>query len=208
MVVIICPWCGTNYLTFQSNCKNCGGALQAVEESITSSVPTENLPTPPSAPRPISERYIWRLLSADGLWITALVLGLLGVVFSQLGAGLTIGIITGFVGIPFLLLGVALLGAGGGVFIWRYQEAQKVVDVLREGEATRGQIVEIQEDYSVSINGRNPWVIRYQFQANGQDHEGKVTTLNQPGQQLQAGKAVCVLYLPTAPKWSSIYPHP
>jgi hypothetical protein len=208
MAMIICPWCGTNYLTFQSNCKNCGGALQAVEENITSSVPTENLPTPPSAPRSISERYVWRLLSADGLWITALVLGLLGVVFSQLGAGLVIGIITGFVGIPILLLGVALLGMGGWVFIWRYQESQKVVDVLREGEATRGQIVEIQQDHSVSVNGQYPWVIRYQFEANGQDHEGKVTTLNQPGQRLQAGRAVCVLYLPTAPKWSSIYPHP
>jgi hypothetical protein len=60
----------------------------------------------------------------------------------------------------------------------------------------------------VSVNGQYPWVIRYQFEANGQDHEGKVTTLNLPGQQLQAGRAVCVLYLPTAPKWSSIYPHP
>jgi Protein of unknown function (DUF3592) len=206
--MIICPWCGTNYLTFQSNCKNCGGALQAVEEKITSSIPTEDLPTPPSAPRPISERYVWRLLSTDGLWITAFVLGLLGVVFSLVGAGLTIGIITAFIGIPFLSLGVAFLGIGGWVFIWRYQEAQKVVDVLRAGEATSGRIVDIQEDYSVSVDGRYPWVIRYQFQANGQDHEGKVTTLNQPGQQLQAGKAVCVLYLPTAPKWSSIYPHP
>jgi hypothetical protein len=206
--MIICPWCGTNYLTFQSNCRNCGGSLQAVEERITSSVPTEDLPTPPSAPRPISERYTWRLLSADGWSITALVFGVLGVVFSLLGAGLITGIVTALVGIPFLLLGAAFLGIGGWVFIWRYQEAQQVVNVLREGEAARGRVVEIQEDHSVSVNGRYLWVIRYQFQANGQDHEGKVTTLNQPGEQLQAGKAVCVLYSPTAPKWSSIYPHP
>jgi hypothetical protein len=206
--MIICPWCGTNYRTFQSNCKNCGGALQAVEERSTSSAPTEDLPTPPSAPRPISNRYIWRLLSADGWSITALVFGVLGVVFSLLGEGLITGTITAFVGIPFLLLGVAFLGIGGWVFMWRYQEAQQVVNVLREGEATLGRVVEIREAHSVSVNGRYPWVIRYQFQANGQDHEGKVTTLNQPGEKLQGGRAVCVLYSPTAPKWSSIYPHP
>ena len=207
-MMIICPWCGTNYLTFQPNCKNCGGPLQAVEETTGLSVSTENLPTPPSAPRPISKRYVWRLLSTDGWSIAAFVFGLLGVVFSLVGAGLTIGIITAFVGLPFLLLWVTFLGIGGGVFIWRYQETQKVVKVLREGEATRGQIVEIRENYSVSVNGRHPWIIRYQFQANGQNQEGKVTTLNQPGQQLQMGKAVRVLYLPIAPKWNSIYPHP
>jgi hypothetical protein len=206
--MIICPWCGTNYLTFQSNCKNCGGALQVVEERSTSSAPTDDLPTPPSAPRPISGSYTWRLLAADGWSITALVFGVLGVVFSLLGEGLIIGIITAFVGIPFLLLGVAFLGIGGWVFIWRYQEAQHVVNVLREGEATLGRVVEVQEDRSVSVNGRYPWVIRHQFQANGQDHEGKVTTLNQPGEKLQGGRSVCVLYSPTAPKWSSIYPHP
>ncbi len=206
--MIICPWCGTNYLTFQPNCKNCGGPLQVVDEEIISSGSTENLQTPPLAPRPISDRYVWRLLSSDGWWIAALVFGILGVVFSLVGAGLTIGRIAAFVGIPFLFVGVGLLGTGGWVVIWRYQEARKVVNVLREGEATRGQIVEIHKDYSVRVNGRNPWAIRYQFQANGQDYEGRVTTFNQPEQQLQAGKAVYVLYLPMAPKWSSIYPHP
>ena len=206
--MIICPWCGTNYLTFQSNCKNCGGPLQAVDETVGLSTPAETLPIPPPVPRPISERYVWRLLSADGWAIAALVFGILGVVFTIVGAVLSIFVITVLVGIPFLLLGIAFLGIGGWVFMGRYQDAQKVVNVLREGEATRGQIVELRENYSVSINGRHPWVIRYQFQANGQSQDGKITTLNQPGQPLHTGKDVCVLYLPDAPKWSSIYPHP
>ena len=163
---------------------------------------------PPPAPRSISKNYVWRLLSTDGWSIAAFVFGLLGSIFTLVGAGLTIGVITAFVGIPFLLLGLAFLGIGGGVLNWRYKETQKVVNVLRVGEATRGQIIEIQENYSVRINGRYPWVIRYQFQAGGQAYQGSVTTLNQPGQQLQAGKAVSILYLPMAPKWSSIYPHP
>jgi hypothetical protein len=206
--MIICPWCGTNYLVFQSNCKNCGGPLQAVEVTAGSSVSTENIPTPPQAPRSISKSYVWRLLSTDGWAIAAFVFGLLGGIFSLVGAGLTIGIITAFVGIPFLLLGLVFLGIGGGILNWRYNETQKVVNVLRVGEATTGKIVEIQENYSVRINGRYLWVIQYQFQVNGQNYEGKVSTLNPVGEKLQIGKAVCILYLQTTPQSNSIYPHP
>lgn len=206
--MIICPWCGTNYLTFQTNCDNCGGPLQAVDEKINASTQSENLLAPPSIPRPISEKYVWRILSSDGWWIASLVLGFLGFIFSLIGVGLTLGIITAFVGIPFLIIGLVLLGIGGSEFVRRYQNARKVVTVLREGETTQGQIVEIQEDYSVRVNGRYPWRIRYQFQVDGQDYEGTVSTFNQPGQELQAGKTIYVLYLPTAPKWNSIYPHP
>ena len=206
--MIICPWCGTNYLVFQSNCKNCGGPLQAVEGTIGLSVSTENIPIPPPAPRSISKSYVWRLLSTDGWSIAAFVFGLLGGIFCIVGAGLTVGIITAFVGIPFLLFGLAFLGIGSGVLIWRYKETQKVVDVLRVGEATSGKIIEVQENYSVRINGRYPWVIQYQFQVNGQNYEGKVSTLNPVGEKLQAGEGVCILYLPTSPQWNSIYPHP
>jgi hypothetical protein len=206
--MIICPWCGTNYLTFQPNCKNCGGLLQAVEEPSRAPVSSENIPTPPPAPRLISTGYVWRLLSTDGWSIGAFVFGLLGGTFSVVGAGLTIGIISAFIGILFLFLGLALLGIGGGILYWRYQETQKVVNVLRIGEATKGKIAEVQENVSVRINGRHPWVIRYQFQVDGQNYEGKVSTLNSVGERLQAGDTVCILYLPTAPQWNSIYPHP
>jgi hypothetical protein len=206
--MITCPWCGTQYLAFQSNCMNCGGPLQAVVENLPSTASTEDTPSPPPAPRPIPQRYVWRLLSTDGWWIVSLVFGLLGIIFSLVGGGLILGVITAFVGFPLFLAGLGFLAGGVLVFNWRHQNARKVVDVLREGETTRGQITEILENYSVMINGRHPWEIRYQFQANGQDHEGEVVTLNQPEPGLQAGRGVCVLYLPAAPKWNSIYPHP
>lgn len=206
--MITCPWCGTSYVTFQPNCGNCGGPLQAVDENTHSSVQAENISAPPPAPRPISERYVWRLLSSDGGWIAALVLGLMGLIFSLVGGGLTIGVVTAFVGIPFLVIGIVMLMVGGWLFERRYQAARQVVDVLREGTATQGLISEVQENYSVVVNGRHPWMIRYQFQANGQSYAGSVTTLNQPGPQLQAGRATYVLYLPVTPRLSTIYPHP
>ena len=206
--MVICPWCGTNYPAFQPNCDKCGGPLQLADEEIVSPDSDEFLQTPPLPPRPISDRYVWRLLFNEGWWIATLVFSILGVVFFLVGAGLALGGITAFVGIPFLMLGIGFLVAGGVVGVWRYQIAQKVVNVLQVGEATRGQITETQQDYSVTVNGRSPWIIRYQFQANGQTVEGKVSTFNPLGPYLQVGKAVSVLYLPADPKWSSIYPHP
>jgi hypothetical protein len=206
--MIICPWCGTHYLTFQPNCKNCGGPMQMTDEETQSSTPAEKLAKPPPPPRPISKNYIWRLLYTDGWSIVAFVFGLIGLIFTPVGAGLTLGIATALVGLPFLLLGAAFLGTGVWVFIWRYKEMQGVVNVLRVGETTLGKIIEVRENYSVTINGRHPWIIQYQFQADGQGQEGTVTTLHPPGKHLLAGKAVYVLYLPMAPKWSSIYPHP
>jgi hypothetical protein len=206
--MIRCPWCGTTHLTFQSNCSYCGGPLPAPDERSVSSDPGESLLSPPLAPRPIPSQYVWKLVARDGGAIAALVFGILGFVFSLVGAGLTIGIITAFLGIPFLFLGLAFLIAGGWVFVWRYQNSQKIVNVLRVGQAQRGQISGVEQNYHVRINGRFPWVIRYQFQVDGQGNEGQVSTLNPPGEPYQAGKAIWVMYLPEAPKWNSIYPHP
>ena len=83
-----------------------------------------------------------------------------------------------------------------------------MVDVLREGTAARGEIVDMQQNFSVRINGRYPWMIRYRFQANGQEVIGRLSVLDQPGTRIQAGKPVCILYLPDAPGWNTIYPHP
>lgn len=205
--MIICPWCGTPYAAFQSNCGNCGGPLLSAEETSHASS-SEDIPIPPSAPRPISPSYAWKLIFTDAKGIAGMVLGLLGFIFTLLGAALTIGMITAFVGIPFLCVGLVLLGAGAVLFFLQYQQAQNIVGALRDGEATRGRILDVQQNYTVRINGRNPWVIKYEFQGGGQTYESSVSTLNQPAERLQAGKPVYVLYLPSAPKWSSIYPHP
>ena len=207
--MIICPWCGTNYLSFQPNCKNCGGPLQALgENTAVSPTSIEEIIAPPPVPRPISNKYIWRLVFTEGRGIVALVLGLLGIIFSLLGAGLTFFVVTAFVGIPFLLIGLIFLVVAAGIGMGTYHHARQVVNVLRIGEVTQGQILNVRENYSVRVNGQRPWVIRYQFQVNGQDFEGNVSTLNQIGANLQPGNTVYILYMPNDPHLNSIYPHP
>jgi hypothetical protein len=205
--MVTCPWCGTNYLEFQSNCKNCGGPLNRPVEQADMEA-GESLPTPPPPPRSISDSYAWRLMMSDGWAITAGVFALMGVIFAPLGIVLTVGIVTAFVGIPFVIIGLAFLGAGGGILYWRYQEMHRTVEVLRDGVATRGQILEAQENLAVMVNNRHPWTISYHFELNGEERQGKVSTLNTPGPQLQPGKVACVLYLPNAPDKHMLYPHP
>ncbi len=209
--MFVCPWCGTGYLAFQSNCQNCGGPLLADGQDGASAMAVDELPIPPAAPRPISDRYLWRLLSTDAWSIVGIVFGVLGLIFGPVGAGLVFGshaAVTALVGIPFLALGLAFLVVAGIALVSRYREMKKVVGVLREGCPIKGRVTDVSENYLVRVNGRHPWVIVYEYQVDGRAYPGKVSTLNPPGPGLQAGSAVTVLYLATHPTRSSIYPHP
>ncbi len=212
--MVICPWCGTTYAAFQSNCQRCGGPLTPAEQARQPREGAQegglevDLTPPPAAPRPIADSYAWRLVTDEGWVVAAIVLASLGATFFLVGAILTIFIITAFVGIPFALLGLAMLGGGAGVTLWRYQTAKRTVEVMRNGQAAIGQIAGVDENLNVSINGRHPWRISYRFQAIGRDYEGQVTTLHTPGASLRPGSRAYVLYLPSEPQYNALYPHP
>jgi hypothetical protein len=148
------------------------------------------------------------VLATDGWAITCFVFGLLGTIFTLVGVPLTLAMITAFVGIPFAALGLIFLAGATTLGAWRYHEAGQMVEVMRTGEAVEGHIVELTQNLNVRINGRNPWVIRYEFHAAGKHYEGKVSSLKTPGPALLQGQRVCVLYLPQAPARNVIYPRP
>jgi hypothetical protein len=147
-------------------------------------------------------------MTGDGWSIASLIFLLVGGIFSVIGIGLTVGIITAIVGLPLLFLGFIFFAAGAGVLIWRYQVCQKQVQILRWGEASLGCITDLNVNYSVTVNGRHPWSIAYHYAAGGQSYTGQVTTLNQPNDRLQPGRQVYVLFLQDNPAVSSLYPHP
>jgi hypothetical protein len=140
--------------------------------------------------------------------IVGLVFALLGLIFTFVGTILTGAIVTAFVGIPFALLGILFLGSGGALVYWRYQKANTILQVLREGEAAEGRILSLEQNYRVRINGRHPWAIGYEFRVNGREYQGRVTTLNTPGAALQPGRPAYALYLRNAPEHNALYPHP
>jgi hypothetical protein len=205
--MITCPWCGTNYTTFQSNCTNCGGSLPLPAESTPSDLAGE-LRVPPPPPRRLPKNYAWRILLTDGGAIVGGVFLLMGLIFGLVGAGLTISIVAIFVGLPFLGLGGLFLAIGIPLTVWRYRESQETIDVLRKGEAALGKITNVYQNYSVRINGRHPWNIEYRFEVGGQIHQGKVSTLSRPDLSQQPGRPVYVLYRPGEVTRNAIYPHP
>jgi hypothetical protein len=151
---------------------------------------------------------VWKLLLSDGWAIAASVFVLLGGIFTITGVPLTLAVVTAFVGLPFAALGVLFLVPGVVILMKRYENATTIVRVLREGEAVLGRIATVSVNPNVQVNGRNPWTITYAFDVAGAQHEGRVTTLIEPGWQLQPGRAAYVLYLPENPESSSLYPHP
>ena len=204
---ITCPYCGTKHLEFQSNCKNCGAPLPGPGELAVDAA-RRKLAMPPAPPREIASSFAWRWLLTDGWSIAAFVFVIVGGSFSLTGVGLIAGIITAIVGIPLLLIGLVFLGGGVGVFYWRYTEAQKALNVLRHGLATRGEITALDQNYNMRVNGRNPWTIRYKFSIDGKDYEGKVTTLNNPDALLAPGNPAVILYLREEPEYNGLFPHP
>jgi hypothetical protein len=156
----------------------------------------------------VPDNYAWRVLVADGGAIVGGIFLLIGAIFGFVGAALTIGVVTAFVGIPFAVLGVTMFGGGAVLAVWRYNEAQRMAEVLKRGDAVLGKVEDVFQNMSVRVNGRNPWTVHYSYQVDGQNYGGKVTTLSRPLVAEQPGKGVYVLYLKENPAQSTIYPQP
>ena len=63
-------------------------------------------------------------------------------------------------------------------------------------------------NHHMEVNGRHPWVIEYTYVVMRQALRCKVSTLNDPWSQFEAGMPVSVLYLLEKPSVSALYPHP
>jgi membrane protein implicated in regulation of membrane protease activity len=133
---------------------------------------------------------------------------LLGFIFAVVGIPLTLSVVAAFVGLPFAGLGLLGLAGGAVILVRRYRFADQTVEVLREGEATVGEIVDVTRSYHVRVNGRYPWTVEYEYEVDGRFFGGKVTTLSRPSLSRQPGRPVYVLFMPDDPGQSTIYPSP
>jgi hypothetical protein len=208
--MVTCPWCRTHYQAFQPNCSNCGGPLPAPPQEADLSARERIAKHPPSPPplppRPIPKNLVWKRLGNDGWAITAGILALIGAIFFIVGLPLTITLVAAFVGLPFMLLGLGFLAFGLPTIYLRYKNARQIERILAEGQATLGKIDDTSQNYLVSINNRNPWDIRYHFQAQGKEYQGKLTTLNTPGPAYQPGEQIYIVYDPQTPTINILYP--
>jgi hypothetical protein len=158
---------------------------------------------PPAAPRILPSNYGWRLFFLNASGIVALVFGILGSVFTLVGFILTVAIVTAFVGVPFMFLGLIALAVAWVTFRHQQAKVQATLAVLRDGQAVLGQLTQIEQDYALQINGRHPWVMSYQFSVAGRQYQGETRALRRPTHR--ADDAAYVLYAAADPTISALY---
>ena len=179
--VLPCGWCGTtNTDVARTNCVNCGGPLPPPP---TLTVDDPGAPPPP-APRQIPEKYRWRVM----LWKNVLVM--IGAIFTIVFCW---SIIFPIIGIPLWIIG--------------HRRAQGKLAALERGLPGRAELLGVERDHSVKINGRSPWRIEYLFEdRSGQLHEGWQHTWQAQHTRRPVGEKFWVVYLPEDPEQNSIWP--
>jgi membrane protein implicated in regulation of membrane protease activity len=205
--MITCPWCGTNYISFQSNCDNCGGSLPLPPEP-TPTPSARSLPAPLPPPREVPRRALRHIMFSDYWASLGLISSLVGLGFALISIPLAVSLATACEGLPFLGLGLLLLGVGIAVLVGRCRMAQQTVEVLRQGEGVVGEIVSVVQNYQVSVNGRHPWTVEYDYEVDGRRYGAEVNTLSRPDLSQEPGSPVYVLFMRDEPGQSTIYPSP
>jgi hypothetical protein len=114
--------------------------------------------------------------------------------------------VTVFVGLPFLIIGLVFLGLAILLLVSRYQRARRSAEILVNGQAALGRIVDLVQNYNVRINNKHPWNIKYTFRAYEVDFDGQLTTLKTPGSNIQPGSMIYVLYDIENPEENILYP--
>ena len=175
-----CGWCGTaNRDATRTNCVNCGGPLPALP-SLPGEDPGE---PPPPVPRVIPSAYQWRVL----LWKNVLVS--IGIIFT----------VPFFWTIIFPLIGIPLWVVG-------YRKARSQLDALERGLPVRAELVDVERDTSIKMNGRSPWRLTYTFETPQGVQEGWVHAWEAAHGRRRPGEALWVVYMPDDPTHNTPWP--
>ena len=193
--VVACSWCGTNYTSFQPNCRNCGGPIAPPPGEHAGSLP-------PPAPRELPSGYMRRQLLKSPLLIMGAIFSLIGVPFTIIYP--IIGISTGE--LLFLLIGGCFSITGIIMVVFSMRTLRKKLQAFEFGEAVIGKVVEVYRDTSIKVNGRSPWAIVYEFDVQGRLYEGTVRSWEYSAQKRKPGQPLHVLYMKEEPEHNTIYP--
>lgn len=127
----------------QQTCRNCAGPLPPpVVRYVGQGVAPQRDPgpEPPPPPRSLPSKYRNKVLYWGNVWT------ILGIVFT-------------------IVFSWTIVFAALGILFWvlGYRRGLREIRALEQGRAVLGQIVGVHQDRSQTMNGRNPWVVTYQF---------------------------------------------
>jgi hypothetical protein len=156
---------------------------------------------------------------ASGSGVVALVFSILGLVFLTVGAGFAFALLANgatnrstTMGEPRWVLGVAFLIIGAGFAAVGMTLGWRRVALLRRGEALRkygrpttGMITSVEQNASVRVNRRHPWIVRYDYSVGGMQYHGTESTFDVPV-GLEPGAQVGIRYDGEDPRRSALAP--
>lgn len=131
---------------------------------------------------------------ASGSGVVALVFSILGLAFLTVGAGSVFALLANeatdqatTVGEPRWVLGVIFLSIGAGFATVGMTLGWRRVASLRRGEALRkygmpttGTITSVEQNVSVRVNRRHPWIVQYDYSVGGVLYHGTESTFDVP----------------------------
>lgn len=182
IVQLECPWCATvNKVTNETNCVNCGGPLPAVPHNNDG---LDKGQAPGSTPREIPKVYIKKLKYRNTMFM-------IGFFFTAFF----------FWTILFPIIGIFLMRAG-------LRNANRKLMALQFGVKSEGVLVDIYKDHSETVNGRNPWLLEYEFTTdNGKFISAKKTgAWGKNNRYRKPNDHLWVVYMPDSPEISAIWP--
>ncbi len=154
---------------------------------------------------------------ATGSGVVALVFSILGLAFLTVGAGFAFVLLANeatdgstAVGEPRWVIGVNFLSIGAGFATVGLTLGWRRVASLRKGEALRkygrqatGTITSVEQNVSVRVNRRHPWIVRYDYSVGAMQYHGTESTFDVPV-GLKPGAQIGIRYDGQDPRRSAL----
>lgn len=154
---------------------------------------------------------------ARGSGIVALVFSILGLAFLPVGAVFAFISLTNdatdqstsvedprwIVGVTFLIIGAGF-AAVGVTLGWRRIASLRRSEALRKyGMPATGRITSLEQNVSVRVNRRHPWIVQYDYSVGGMQYHGAESTFDVPV-GLEPGGQIGIRYDGQDPRQSAL----
>ena len=154
---------------------------------------------------------------ARGSGIVALVFSILGLAFLTVGAVLAFTLLANeatdrsmtvdeprwVLGVTFLSIGAGFAAIGMTLGCRRVASLRRRETLRKYGRLATGTITSVEQNVSVRVNRRHPWIVRYDYSVGGMQYHGTESTFDVP-LGLKPGAQIGIRYDGEDPRRSAL----